>query len=144
MEDLTLHTGVRTSLGLILNTGTTFDVAAGSAIIVDRDPDPTDSLVTRIPKTATIGITDTNLSEAVSHIFMDAAGTITVETTPPISIADVFDKIYLGSLLHLGGVIVNAIPDSIVAHGSSSTEILDLVYGGGTKLIGSIIPDCTV
>jgi len=62
-----------------------------------------------------------------------------VETTPPQTIADVFDRYYLGTLLHFGGVIVGAIPDSIVAHGSSATEILDLVFGGGTKLQGSII-----
>jgi len=139
MEDITLHTGVRTGLTLSKNTDTTFDVAAGTAIIVNRDPDPTDSLVTRITKTAQSGITDTNLGEALSHIFMDSAGTITVETSPPQDIADVFDRIYLGALVHVSNIIVSTVPDPIVAHCSSATEIVDLVFGGGTKLDGSLL-----
>jgi len=137
-ENITLHTGIRRGLALSVASGTTFDVAEGEAIIVDKDPNPLLTTVTQITKAAESGITDTNLGESISHIFMDAAGTITVETQPPQTIADVFDKIYLGTLLHFGGVLVAAISDSIVAHGSSATEILDLVYGGGTKLQGSL------
>jgi len=138
-ENITLHTGIRRGLVLSVASASTFDVAEGEAIIVDKDPNPLLTVVTQTTKAEQLGITDTNLGEAVSHIFMDSAGTVTVETSPPQTIADVFDRYYLGTLLHFGGVIVGAIPDSIVAHGSSSTEILDLVFAGGTKLQGSLL-----
>jgi len=138
-ENITLHSGIRRGLALSIASGTTFDVAEGEAILVDKDPNPLLTVVTQITKAAQLGITDTNLGEPLSHIFMDAAGTITVETDPPQTIADVFDKIYLGALLHFSSVIVSVVPDLIPAHGSSATEILDLVFGGGTKLQGSIL-----
>jgi len=139
LEDVTLHTGVRLGLTLSINSDTTFDVAAGEAIIVDRHPNPEKSAVTRILKTATIGILDTNLSEALSHIFMDDVGNITVDTSPPMTLSDINDKIYLGAIVHVGSIIVAIVPDPIIAHGSSSTEMAELVFGGGTKLDGSII-----
>jgi len=138
-DELLLFTGVRQGLALSVASDTTFNVAEGEAIIVDKDPNPLLTVVTKITKAAENGITDTNLGEALSHIFMDSAGTITIETTPPMSIDDVFDKIYLGALLHVSSVIVAAVPDPIVAQGSSSTEIVELVFGGGTKLTGSIL-----
>ena len=138
-ENITLHSGIRRGLTLSIASATTFDVAEGDAIIVDKDPNPLLTVVTQIIKAAENGITDTNLGEALSHIFMDSAGTITVETAPPMTIADVFDKIYLGALVHVGGVIVDVVPNPIVAHGSSATEIVELVFSGGTKLSGSIL-----
>jgi len=138
-ENITLHSGKRRGLALTVASGTTFDVAEGDAILVDKDPNPLQTVVTQIIKAEELGITDTNLSEPISHIFMNSAGTIIVKTQPPQTIAEVFDEIYLGTLLHFGGVLVAAISDSIVAHGSSSTEILDLVFAGGTKLQGSIL-----
>lgn len=139
VENESLHTGVRRGLTLVLNTTTTFDVAEGDAIIVNNDPNPLETTITKISKAEETGILDTNLSEAISHIYMDAAGTITVETQPPMTISDVFDRIYLGTILHFSGIIVAVIPDSIVAHGSSNTGIMDLVFAGGTKATGSLI-----
>ena len=139
VEDITLHTGVRFGMALSINADPTkFDVASGEAIIMNRNPNPEESVVTRISFAGQTAIEDTNLSEPISHIFMNSAGTIIVKIGPPQTIAEVFDEVYLGTLLHFGGVIGNAISDKIVAHGSSSTELLDLVFGGGTKLQGSI------
>ena len=82
-ENTTLHPGIRRGLAMSIASTTTFDVAEGEAIIVDRDPNPLASVVTQITKAAQAGIADTNLGQALSHIFMDAAGTITVEADPP-------------------------------------------------------------
>ena len=138
-ENTTLHTGVRRGLALSVASATTFNVAAGDAIIVNRDPNPLLTTVTKISKAEELGILDTNLGENLSHIFMDAAGIITVETERPQNLSDIFNKIYLGAVIPFGGVIGNIIPDPIVAHGSSATELAELVFAGGTTLSGSLL-----
>lgn len=139
VEDLMLHTGIRKDLTLTINADNTkFDVAAGEAIIVNRDPIPTNSTVTRINFPQTLAITDPNLTEALSHVYMSSTGTLTVETDPP-TLSDISDRIYLGSLLHISSVIVSIVPNPIIAHGTSNTEIIELVAGGGTTLSGAIV-----
>lgn len=139
VEDLMLHTGIRKGLTLTVNADDTkFDIAAGEAIIVDRDPDPTNSTVTRINFSETLAITDPNLTEALSHVYMNSAGTISVETDPP-TLSDVNDRIYLGSLLHISSVIDSAVPNPIIAHGTSITEMIALVLGGGSTLLGALV-----
>jgi len=138
-ENITLHTGIRRGLTMTVASGTTFDVAEGEAIIVDKDPNPLLTVVTQITKAAQSGIIDTNLSQALSHIVMDAAGTITVETDPPQTLSDITDRIHLGDILHVLGVIVDIVPNPIVAHGTSSSEIANLVFGGGTVLQGGVV-----
>lgn len=140
MEDITLHSGIRNGLEISINADPTrFDVAIGELLIVDRNPDPTDSSVIRVNFAGLTGILDTNLGAQISHVFMSSTGVITTSLFPPLTIADAFDQGYLGSLLHFSGVIVSVIEVKIVAHGSTSTEILDLLFAGGTKLTGSVL-----
>ena len=91
-ENITLHAGIRRGLVLSVASGTTFDVAEGEAIIVDKDHNRLLTTVTRITKAAESGITDTNHGVSISNIFMDAAATITVETMAPQMNTDICDK----------------------------------------------------
>lgn len=140
IEDLTLHTGVREGLFLSVNGGdnTKFDIAAGEAIIINRDPDPRNSVVTRITFPQTLAITDTNLGDTFSHVYMDNLGVITTETTFP-TLSDIHDRIHIGQLIHAGGVIITVLDNPIVAQGISSTKMGEIVFGGGITLDGGIV-----
>lgn len=139
VEDLTLHTGVRNGLEVTINADTTrFDIAVGQAIIINRDPDPRASVVTRITFPETLAILDTNLGDTFSHIYMDNLGVITTEVNSP-SLADLNDRIHLGQLIHVGGVIVTVLQNAIIAHGSSITKIAQVVFGGGLTLDGGVV-----
>lgn len=139
VENPTLHTGVRQGLAMTINADTTkFDVASGKAIIIDRDPDPTNPTITEITFAGQTAILDTNLGVALSHIYMDSTGTITVELNTP-TLADINDRVHLGAILHVSSVIDSIVPNPIVAHCSSNTEMVELVLGGGTTLSGAIV-----
>lgn len=134
-----LHTGIRTGLTITPNADNTkFDVAAGQAIIVNNDPDPTNTTVTVIDFPQTLAIADPNLSDALSHVYLSSTGVMSIETNPP-TLSDVTQRIYLGSLLHVSSVIIDAVPNPIIAHGTSITEMIALVQGGGTTLSGAIV-----
>ncbi len=141
-ENLTLHTGLRTGMGRVINADPTrFDVAAGTAIKVDRT-DPLNVIVTKLAFAGQTGILDTNLTVTLSHVYVDIlTGVVTTELIPP-TLDDLTNRIYIGENLHVGGVIFSIVPNPIVAHGSSSTEIVGLAFGDAETLIeGKLTPN---
>lgn len=139
-ENITLHTGVRTGMSRTINADTTrFDVAAGNAIKVDRT-DPLNVIVTKLAFAEQLGILDTNLTATLSHVYVDiVTGVVTTELNPP-TLDDLKNRIYLGENLHDDvNVIVKIVPNPIIAHGTSSTEIVNLAFGGAETLIEGML-----
>lgn len=137
-ENTTLHTGIRNGLAVTINVDATkLDVAAGNGIIVNRDPDPLNTTVTVLDfPSATLAIVDPNLGDAFSHVYLNSSGIFDVETTFLESPQDIHDRIFLATLAHQGGNIVRVMRGKIVAHGTSSAEIENMVFGGGVTLSG--------
>lgn len=141
-ENLTLHTGVRKGMGRTINgDDTRFDVAAGNAIKVDRT-DPLNVIVTKLAFDEQLGILDTHLGVTLSHVYVDIdTGVVTTELNPP-TLDDLKNRIYIGENLHVGGVIFSIVPNPIIAHGTSSTEIVGLAFGDAETLVeGKLIPN---
>lgn len=136
-----MHTGVREGLTLSVNADDTkFDFAAGTAIILNRNPDPLNTTVTRIVfSSPTVAIDDLFLGDTFTFVFMDNTGTIIQRTTPPTTLDDLHNLIFLGQLRHFGGVIVTVDDTPIVAQGSSSSHIAELVFAGGVTIQGALI-----
>lgn len=139
INDLSLHTGVLTGLELTANTTTTFDIAVGEGIIVDRNTDPLNPIVTRITGGVT-GITDPFiLTDPISFVYLDNTNTPIVRNTTIDSIATLNDEIFLGQVSHFGGVISGFDDNPIIAFGSSSSHIAELVFAGGVNLEGAAL-----
>lgn len=139
-ENITLHTGVRKGMALTINADTTrFDVAAGTVIKVDRT-DPLNVIVTSLNFAGLTAQLDTNLTATFSHVFIDEiTGVVTTELNGPLSLTDLTNRIYLGQLVHNASVIVNIFINSIVAHGSTISEMAMMVFSGGVRLNGVMI-----
>ena len=136
------RTGVLVGLKLSINTGTTFDIATGKGIIVNREPDPTNTVVSQVPFTETLGITDLFVAtDTFTFVFLNSIGAIIQRTTPPSTLDDLNDLIFLGQLRHFGGVIVTADDNPIMAYGASQSHITELVLSGGIKITGALISD---
>lgn len=141
IANLTLHTGVIKGMQVTENGGdnTLFDVAAGSAIKVDRT-DPDNVIVTQVTFSGLTGQLDTNLSESFSSVFMDPdTQVVTTEIEPPDSLSDLNNKIFLGTILHTAGVISAENDNPIIAYGSSLSELAEMVLGGGVTITGGLI-----
>ncbi len=142
-----MHTGVRTGLELSINGGdnTKFDVAAGMGIFVDYDPDPSDTNVTRITRPSpTISIDDPFVNtDTFTYVFLSLAGggigIIITRVEPPSTLDDLSNLVFLGQLRHFGGIIVTVDNNAIMAHGSSTSHIAELVFNGGIRLSGGEI-----
>lgn len=141
VNDLAFHTGIRKGLVKTINADPKlFDVSAGDGIIIDNT-DPLNPIVTRISFPETLAITDPNLTAGTSHVYIDSAGVLTVETLPPTR-SDVQNRLSLGTLVHdtVAQTIVVVVPDPVISYGSSATEIEDMVIGnGGITLRGGVI-----
>lgn len=140
ITNLSSHTGVMSGMVLSINVDDTrFDVSSGTAIKVDRT-DPTNVIVTSLDFSAIDGQLDTNLGATFSHVFIDpTTGIATTETNPPDSLSDLNDKIYVGTLVHSGGVIFVVLNNPIIAYGSSFTELAEIVLGGGVRVSGGLL-----
>jgi len=142
-----MHTGVRAGLELSVNGGdnTKFDVAAGTGIFVDYDPDPANTAVFRIIRpTSELAITDPFVNtDTFTYVFLSLVGggigVIITRVTPPSTLDDLNDLVFLGQLRHFGGAIVTVDNNAIMAHGSSSSHIAELVFSGGIRLSGAEI-----
>lgn len=142
VEDIIIHTGVRKGMGRTIDVDDTrFTVAAGNAIKVDRT-DPLNVIVTRLAFDEQTGILDTHLTATLSHVYVDIdTGVVTTELAPP-TLDDIKNRIYIGENLHVGGVIFSIVPNPIIAHGSSSTEIVGMAFGDAETLIeGKLTPN---
>ncbi len=141
IEDLAYHTGVRSGLELSVNGGdnTLFDIAIGTAIIVNREPDPMSSVMTRIAFPETLGITDPFLTDTFTYVFLDNTGTVITRVTGPSTLDDLNDLVFLGQLRHFGSVIVTVDNNPIMAHGASISHMGELVFSGGQRLTGAVI-----
>lgn len=142
-ENITLHTGKRKGMVKSINADTTrFDVSIGDAIKVDRT-DPLNVIVTTLNFAGVTGQLDTNLTVPLSHVYVDIdTGVVTTELNPP-TLFDILNRIYLGELLHdNANIIVDIVPNAIIATGSSDTEIIGLVFGDAETLIeGKLTPN---
>ena len=140
VEDLSYHTGVRSGLELSVNTDNTkFDITTGNAIIVNREPDPLNSVIIRIAFPTTLATTDPFLTNTFTFVFLDNTGTVITRITPPSTLDDLNDLIFIGQLRHAGSVIVAVDNNPIMAHGASASHISELVFNGGIRLSGAII-----
>jgi len=136
-----MHTGVRQGLQVSQNVDTTkFDVAAGTAIIVNLEPNPLNPSVTRIVfQVPTVAILDAFLSDPFTFVFINNVGTIIQRNVRFSSLDDVFGIVFIGQLRHFASTINAAIDNPIIAQGSSSSHISELVFGGGVTLEGAEI-----
>lgn len=134
------HTGVQKGLFVTINADPTrFDVAAGTAIKVDR-ADPLNPTTTTQESAGVTGQLDTNLGDTFSHLWMDIdTGVITTELGGPSTLSDLNDRIYLGQVIHFGGNIVAVLDNPVVAHGSSTSAISEVLFGGGMRLFGTLV-----
>lgn len=137
--ELSMHTGVRNGMELAIASPTTFDIAAGEAIIVNLNPDPLTPIVTRIVSAGFTNITDDFLGDSFTFVFLDNLGAIVQRNTPPSTLDDLNDLIFVGQIRHFGSIIVNLDDNPIMAHGSSSSHMAELVLSGGVKLSGARI-----
>ncbi len=134
------HTGAIKDMQKSINGGdaTRFDIASGTAIKIDKS-NPTNILYTLVEFPGLTGQLDTNLTNSFSHLYMDPdTQIVTTELLPP-DLADIHDRIYLGVLLHTGGVITAIVDSPIFAYGSSTAEITEMVLGGGITIFGGNI-----
>lgn len=140
ITELTLHTGVIKDMVLSINgDNTRFDVSAGDAAKVDRS-DPANVILTPVDFAGITAQLDTNLTEPFSQVFMDPdTQVVTTESLPPDSLADINDRIFLGVLLHTGGVISAILDNPIIAYGSSIGEIAEMVLGGGVTVMDGTV-----
>ncbi len=142
ISNLSLHTGVISGFTTTINADPTrFDITSGTAIVVDRS-DPTNPVVTFLDFSGVTAQLDTNLGDVFSHLYVDIdTGVVTTELNGILSLADLYDRVHIGQLIHQGGNIVIVVDNVVVAHGSSTSEIANLVFGGGEKLslTGSVI-----
>ena len=138
--NFSFHTGVVKGMKLSINANTTkFDVAAGTIIKVDRT-DPLNTITTPLNFAGITGQLDTNLTATFSHVFIDILTEIvTTELDGPLSLADLTDRVYLGQLVHNASVIVNIFRNTIVAYGSTISEMAMMVFSGGVRLNGAKI-----
>lgn len=134
------HTGVIKDMVLSVNADNTrFDVSTGTAIKVDRS-DPANVIVTKLTFSGIVAQLDTNLSATFSHVFIDPNTSIAItRTTPPNSLADLNNLIYVGTLVHSGGVIFVVLNNPIIAYGSSFTELTEIVLGSGVRVTGGLL-----
>lgn len=141
ISNLSLHTGVISGFTTTINADPTrFDITPGTAIVVDRS-DPTNPVVTSLNFAGVTAQLDTLLGDVFSHVYVDIdTGVVTTELDGILSLADLNNRIHIAQLIHQGGNIVIVVDNIVVAHGSSTTEIADLVFGGGERLdTGSVI-----
>lgn len=143
ITNFSLHTGVIDGMVKSINADDTrFDITAGTAIKVDRT-DPLNVVVTILNFAGVTAQLDTNLTESLSHVYVDiVTGVVTTELNPP-TLSDLINRIYLGELLHNGlSVIVQIVPNVIYATGSSDTEIIGLAFGDAETLeTGKLSPN---
>jgi len=138
LAEYSMHTGIRTGLVLLANADPTkFDIAVGRGIIVNLDPDPRATTVTQVPFPETLAIDDLFLGDTFTYLFLNSIGTLIQRITPPTTLDDLNDLIFLGKLRHFGGNIVTVDNVGVMAHGSSLGEIAVLLYNGGTKVSGT-------
>lgn len=134
------HTGWMSGLLLSVNADPTkFDITTGSGIIVNRDPDPLNTVVTKIPFSATLAITDLFLGDTFTYVFLDNVGALVQRVTPPSTLDDLNNLIFIGQLRHFGGNIVTVDNNTIAAYGSTSSHMAELVFNGGLRLSGAKI-----
>lgn len=135
------HTGVIDGMVKSVNGGdnTKFDMTAGTGIKIDRS-DPNNIIYTPVDFPGLTGQLDTNLSEPFSQVFMDPDTlVVTTENLPPDSLADIHDRIFCGVILHTSGVISAILDNPIIAYGTSTSEINEMVLGGGVTIFGGNI-----
>jgi len=133
-----MHTGVRQGLELSATLfGTTFDIAAGRGIMVNAEPDPRATTVSQVPFAETLGITDLFLTDTFTYIFLNSIGAVIQRVTPPSTLDDLNNLIFLGKLRHFASQIVTVDNNPVMAHGSSLGHVAKLLFNGGTKLNGA-------
>jgi len=139
--DYATHTGILQGLTKSVNAGDDklFDIEAGEGIIIDRT-DPINPVLTRIIFPQTLGITDPNLTDALSHVYIDITGTVIVRNTSPTQ-TNLEEELYLGGQVHdtAAQIILFPIPDPVIAYGTSATEIVETVLSGGRTLEGGFL-----
>lgn len=134
--DIAYHTGVLSGLGLSVASDTNFDMAAGTALFVNRDPDPLNTVATRVTRASITNVADPFLSDPFTYVFLDINDTLILRLTGPTSLDDLNDLVFVGQIQHAAGIITGAFRNAIVAYGSSSSHIAELVFAGGVRLGG--------
>lgn len=139
IEELNMHTGIRTGGEITINGGdnTKYDVAAGTAIIVNRD-DPENPIVKRITFAADIGRSVE--PGHVTFVYVNEFGVLEQSALIP-SPLDVKERPFVGQLIHLTATsqILYSLKNPIVAHGTSQTEINALVLANGASRVSGCL-----
>lgn len=135
-----MHTGVIDELRLSINADDTrFDMSAGTAIRVDKS-DPGNVVVTFVNFSGLTGQLVSNLTQNFQSVFIDPDTlVVTTEDDEPNSISDINNRIFCGTLAITGGVISAIIDNPIIAYASSTSEIIDMVLGGGVTIRGGLV-----
>lgn len=134
-----MRTGVIVGLEGGIFSVTEYSVAIGSAIFVNKDPDPQNTTVTKQTRTSTTNITDPFPSATFTFVYLDSANNIISKLTGPTSLDDFNNLAFLFQVRKFGGVIVTVDDNPIMAYGASMSTIVDLMLNGGIRITGAEI-----
>lgn len=136
-----VSTGLHDGGVLSINASTTtYDIAAGSGIVVDNITDPDDATITHVSWTAKINQAPTNiLTQLVTYISINSSGNIVESAVPPSATSRRTD-IVLGVIIHSNNINVNAVNQLPVVAIDVGAQVQDiLAFIGFRSTEGNVI-----
>ena len=136
-----LSTGIHEGGVLSINASTTtYDIAAGSGVVIDNTTDPDNPVVTHVSWLAKLNNSPTNiLTQLVTYISIDVNGNI-VETASKPTATQRRTNMFLGVVVHSNNVNVNAVNQEPVVAIDIAAQMQDILTWIGFKsLSGNIV-----
>ncbi len=95
--------------------GTTFNITAGIGQVIDNYTNSEIPQLTPVSWTAFTNVTDVNLTNDFTYVYINSAGSITQATTVPVD-SDLRTAILIGIVVHSGGVVSASAVQCVVAY----------------------------